>query len=470
MLAGLTNAPSLNSPRRDLKAAQRHANPVLTSLVTHGTMKENDVASARLHPATIVAQNIDQGRDYFDAAADEVKTLMPSATGDITVTTTLDTKMQESARATIANVMSKRGAAVHATQAALVSMSPDGAVRAMIGGTDYRKSSFKRAVKAHRSPGSAFKPFVYLTALEHGLTRDTIRYDEPITIKNWSPDNYTEDHVGPVTLEYALANSINTVAVELGQEVGLPNVVATAHRLGINSDLQPNASLTLGTSEVTPLELTAAYASCIKLGTQAVPYMVTEIRAADGTVLYSHTGTPPRRVMAGEYALAMNAMLYEVVQTGTGRGAAVPGREVAGKTGTSADYRDAWFLGFAPQLVTGVWVGNDDFTPTKRVTGGSLPAQIWSGFMRPRSQIPATTLPRAEPLDMPPPVAGNYDDEGPVLRPRRRFLRRLFGGRRNPPPPQRPRGRQRSPGNGTTFRCGAASSRSGTALCASAIQ
>src|SRR5262249_35067323 len=159
--------------------------------------------------------------------------------------------------------------------------------------------------KAHRPPGSAFKPFVYLTALEQGLGRDTVRYDEPITIKNWSPDNYTDTHVGPVTLEYALANSINTVAVELGQEVGLPNVVAKAQRLGIRSPLQPNASLALGTSEVTPLELTAAYASFVSLGTQAVPYMVTEIRASDGSVLYSYTGTPPRRVMTGESALAM---------------------------------------------------------------------------------------------------------------------------------------------------------------------
>jgi len=443
MLAGLTNAPSLYSPRRDLPTAQKHADLVLSTLVTYGTMKENDVARARLHPATIVEPNGDLARDYFlDAAIEEARHLVPSA-GDAMVVTTLDTAMQEAARASIAGVMSKRGPALGAHQAALVAMSPDGAVRALMGGKDYSESSFNRVTKAHRAPGSAFKPMVYLTALEKGLTRDTIRLDEPITIKNWSPDNYTEGHVGPVTLEDALARSINTVAVELGQEVGLPTVVATARRLGVNSPLQPNASLALGTSEVTPLELTAAYASFASLGMQAVPYTVTEIRSTNGAVLYSRPPAAPVRVIATDNALAMNAMLYEVVQSGTGRAAAVPGREVAGKTGTSAEYRDAWFLGFSPQLVTGVWVGNDDFTPTKRVTGGSLPAQIWSGFMQAAlKNMPATVLPRAEPLDQPPIAENENQGEGFFDR-LGDFFGRLFHGDRNPAP-RRPRGWARS--------------------------
>jgi penicillin-binding protein 1A len=446
MLAGLTNAPSLYSPRRDLPTSQKHADLVLTALVTYGTVKEDDVGRARLHPATIVEPNGDLARDYFlDAAIEEARHLVPSA-GDVSVVTTLDTATQEAARAAIANVMSKRGPALGAHQAALVAMSPDGAVRALMGGKDYSESSFNRVTKAHRAPGSAFKPVVYLAALERGLTRDTIRVDEPITIKDWSPDNYTEGHVGPVTLEDALARSINTVAVELGQEVGLPTVVATARRLGVNSPLQPNASLALGTSEVTPLEMTAAYASFASLGVQAVPYTVTEIRSANGAVLYSRAPATPVRVMAAENALAMNAMLYEVVQSGTGRAAAVPGREVAGKTGTSAEYRDAWFIGFSPQLVTGVWVGNDDFTPTKRVTGGTLPAQIWSGFMRTAlKNTPTTVLPRAEPLEQPAIAESGEQGEGFFDR-LGDFFGRLFGGNRNAQP-RRPRGWVRSSDN-----------------------
>jgi penicillin-binding protein 1A len=351
------------------------------------------------------------------------------------ITTTVNAAMQEAARTTIVNTMGKRAESVHAGQAALVAMSPDGAIRALVGGKDYASSPFNRITQAHRAPGSAFKPFVYLTALERGLNRGTIRVDEPITIKDWSPDNYTPGNVGPVTLEYALSRSINTVAVELGQEVGLRSVIATARRLGIRSHLEPNASLALGTSEVTPLEMTAAYASFASVGLQAVPYSVTEIRAANGAILFGRAPVRRPRVIAPEDALEMNAMLYEVVQSGTGRGAAIFGREVAGKTGTSAEYRDAWFFGFSPELVTGVWVGNDDSTPMKKVTGGSLPAQIWGGFMRTAlKNTPSSTLPRAEPLAGPLIAEGESPQGGGLLDRVGGFFQRLFGERRETPP------------------------------------
>ena len=439
MLASLTNAPSLNSPRRDLEAAQQRSARVLRALVTHGGIKESDVAQALASPATIVAESEEGERDYFlDTAAEEVKSLVPNASGDLTIVTTLDIAMQKAASTAIETVMKKRGATVQAKQAALVAMRPDGAVRAIMGGRDHSKSTFNRATKAHRSPGSAFKPFVYLTALERGLARDTIRYDEPIAIKDWAPDNFDGSHTGPITLQAALVRSVNTVAVGLGQEVGLPAVVSTAHRLGIKSELQPNASLALGTSEVTPLELTAAYASFASVGLEAVPHTVTEIRAADGSVLYQRMPLPQRRVITTENALAMNAMMFEVVQSGTGRAAALRGREVAGKTGTSADYRDAWFVGFTPELVAGVWVGNDDSTSMKRVTGGALPAQIWGGFMLSalKGQRP-TPLPRAEPIYEPLIAEVEDDAASDGLFDRiGRLLDRLVGEpNRSPPPP-----------------------------------
>ena len=442
MLASLTSAPTLNSPRRDLKAAQQRSARVLRALVECGKMTESEIGSALARPATIVAEAKDSERNYFlDTAADEAKSLVPGAMGDFTIVTTLDVTMQKAATTAIESVMKKRGDAAQAKQAALVAMRPDGAVRALMGGRNYSDSAFNRVTNAHRSPGSAFKPFVYLTALEKGLTRDTIRYDEPIAIKDWSPDNFDGSHAGAVTLQAALVRSINTVAVGLGQEVGLPSVIATAKRLGIDSPLEPNASLAIGTSEVTPLELTAAYASFASLGFAADPYTVLEVRTADGSVVYQRAPQQPQRVISKDKALEMNAMLFDVVLSGTGRGAAVRGREVAGKTGTSADFRDAWFIGFSPELVAGVWVGNDDFTPMKKVTGGAIPAQIWSGFMQAALKgTRPTPLPRAEPLVEPALIA---EDNGENFFDRLGgFFERLFGGparantRRLEPPPR----------------------------------
>jgi penicillin-binding protein 1A len=428
MLASLTNAPTRNSPRRDLKAAQQRTARVLRLLATYREMDQKEIARALANPATVVADASDAERNYFlDTAADEVKSLAPGAMGDLAIVTTLDVGMQNAANAAIEKVMKARGANANAQQAALVAMQPDGAVRAMVGGRDYDKSAFNRVTQARRPPGSAFKPFVYLTALEKGLARETIRDDAPIAIEDWSPDNFDGSYAGPVTLQAALVRSINTVAVGLGQEVGLPSVISTAQRLGIKSPLQPNASLPIGTSEVTPLELTAAYASFASVGYAADPYTVTEIRTADGSVLYQRAPQQPQRVISEDIALEMNAMLFEVVVSGTGRGAALSGREVAGKTGTSTDFRDAWFIGYSPELVAGVWVGNDDFTPMKKVTGGALPAQIWSGFMQAALKgVRPTKLPRAEPIYDGPLIA--EVERGTFFDRLGNFFERLFAG------------------------------------------
>ena len=397
MLASLTSAPSVFSPRRDLPAAQARAGRVLNAMIKTGAVKPEQVIQAKAHPASITDRSSADARNYFlDTAADEARRLTNGATGDLTIATTMDPAMQDAGRRAVAGVLDKDGRARGASQGALVAMTTDGAVRAIIGGRDYADSSFNRVTQAHRQPGSSFKPMVYLTAIESGMTPWTTRNDEPITIKGWSPDNYEGEHRGEVTLKDALALSINTVAVALGQEVGIQSVVAVARRLGITSPLEPNASLALGTSEVTPIELTSVYADFASGGMKVEPYTVTEVRGAGGNVLYQRTPATPSRVIRDEDIQAMNTMMMGVVQYGTGRAADLPGRDVAGKTGTTQDWHDAWFVGYTADLVTGVWVGNDDSKPMKKVTGGVLPAQIWNRFMTVAvKNMPVKPLPQA---------------------------------------------------------------------------
>jgi penicillin-binding protein 1A len=282
------------------------------------------------------------------------------------------------------------------SQGALVAMSPDGAVRAMVGGRNYAESQYNRAVTAKRQPGSAFKPFVYLTAIEAGLTPETIRQDAPLDVKGWKPENYSHEYFGAVTLTQALAMSLNTVAVRLGLEVGARNVVRTAHRLGISSKLDANASIALGTSEVSLTELVGAYTPFANGGLGVAPHVVTRIRTAEGKVLYTRPADQLGQVIDPRNVAAMNTMMQETLLSGTAHKAELPGWMAAGKTGTSQDFRDAWFIGFTGRLVTGVWLGNDDGTPTKKVTGGGMPVEIWSRFMRDAHQgVPVASLPAA---------------------------------------------------------------------------
>ena len=266
----------------------------------------------------------------------------------------------------------------------MVAMSPDGAVRAMVGGRNYAESQFNRAVAAKRQPGSAFKPFVYLTAIERGLTPETVREDRPIAIKGWKPENYTREYFGPVTLTQALAMSLNTVAVRLTVEFGPTAVTRTAHRLGIASKLEPNPSIALGTSEVSLLELASAFAPFANSGTAIVPHVIDGVRLKDGKVLYRRIPQSLGQIVEPRYVAMMNAMMQETLLTGTARKAELGGRPAAGKTGTSQDFRDGWFVGYTANLVAGVWLGNDNSSPTKKMTGGGLPAEIWARFMKAR--------------------------------------------------------------------------------------
>ncbi len=407
VLAGLMKAPSKLAPDRNPEGANERAAQVVTAMAQEGFVTEKMAALALAQPAV---SRRDKGAGSINYAADYVMDMLDDTIGaideDITVTTTLDVGLQTAAEQALTEELDKKGAKFGVTQGAVVAMDPNGAIRALVGGRDYSESQFNRAASAKRQPGSAFKPFVYLAGLEHGLTPDTVREDAPLNVRGWQPENYSREYFGPVTLTKALALSLNTVAVRVGLEVGAKTVARTAHRLGVVSELQANASIALGTSEVTPIELVSAYAPFANGGVAAQPYIITRVRTAEGKQLYARKNVPPPRVVEPQYVAMMNTMMQETLLTGTARKAELPGWQAAGKTGTSQDFRDAWFVGYTSRLVTGVWLGNDDNSPTKKASGGNLPVEIWSRFMKAAHQgVPFAGLPagnwRASPLPDP---------------------------------------------------------------------
>lgn len=382
MLAGLPKAPSTYAPTQNPSGAQRRANAVLDNLLEIGAVEPFAAREARLKPPVIINQNIDSDLGYFfDYAAAQAKSLAPNATGDIIVRTTIDQKLQRDAEAAVKAALDVEARIKGADQAALVAYDASGALRAMVGGRSYKESQFNRAVQSKRQPGSAFKPFVYVAAMEAGMTPNTRFIDRPIDIAGWKPTNYTEGFSGPVRISEALAKSINTVAVQVTERVGRGKVVEAAKRLGIKSDIQPHRSIALGAVDVTLEELTGAYIPFANHGLAPEPYAIERIETRDGEVLFEHKNSEPVRVMSEDTALKMNHLLYQVMLSGTGRRAYLGRRQAAGKTGTTNDWRDAWFVGYTPQLIAGVWVGNDAYTPMEKVTGGSIPAAVWKEFM-----------------------------------------------------------------------------------------
>ncbi len=383
ILAGLMKAPTKLAPNRNPDGAAERATQVITAMAQEGHITEAMAKSALSRPAQVFR---DPGAGSINYVADYVMDVLDDTVGaidqDIVVTTTIDPAMQHAAEKSLTEELAKHGAKYSVSQGALVSLDTGGQIRALVGGRSYADSQFNRAVSAKRQPGSAFKPFVYLTAIERGMTPDTVREDAPINVKGWRPENSSRQYYGQVTLQKALALSLNTVAVRLGLEVGPKNIIATAHRLGITSDLQSNASIALGTSEVTPLELTAAYAPFANGGIGVQAHVIVKVRTVSGKLLYQRKGASNGRIIEPQNVAMMNAMMQETLLTGTARAAAIKGWQAAGKTGTSQDYRDAWFVGYTSQLVTGVWLGNDDSSPTRKTSGGNLPAEIWSRYMR----------------------------------------------------------------------------------------
>jgi 1A family penicillin-binding protein len=390
LLAGLLRAPSQWNPIVNREGARRRTEVVLNAMVENGkiTPPEAEAAKAafaKVNPTTPTPRS---GSWFADWIAPQASEVAGSSPGSTTVRTTLVPRLQQIAEKVMVDALEKSGEAAGVSQAALVAMTPQGAVVAMVGGRDYRASQFNRAVTAMRQPGSTFKLFVFYAALKAGLTLSDRVLDAPLDINGWSPENSGGGYRGWVTLAEAFARSLNAASVALAQEVGLDSVIAAARELGINADLANTPSLALGTSEVNLLDLTAAYAS-VRLGKAPVePWGILDFKAAGESEAFRVGQQNPQTVDLSPYQSDLLGLLQLVVEKGTGR-AADPGVFAAGKTGTSQNNRDAWFIGFTEPLVVGVWVGNDDDAPMKGVTGGAMPARIWRDFMQQALNDPA---------------------------------------------------------------------------------
>ena len=418
MLAGLFKAPTKFAPHVNLPAARARANVVLDNLVEAGFMTEGQVFGARRHPATPVDRRDDRAANYYlDWAFDQMKQLVDTLPKSMTervfvVRTALDTNLQKVADAAVENSLRQYGQEYHATQANSVLMENDGAVRAMVGGRDYGASQFNRATDAMRQPGSSFKPYVYATALEHGYKPTSIVVDAPICLGNWCPHNYGNGYSGSMTLIQALTHSVNTIAVRLSISIGDGNaklgrsrIIQTARDMGITTPLPDTPSLPIGADAVTMLEHVGAYATFPNLGIAVKPHAILEVRTGDGNLIwrFDRDGPKPHRALPAGVAADMIKMMNSVVEAGTARRARLDGIISAGKTGTTNNYRDAWFMGYTGNFVCGVWFGNDDYSPTNRMTGGALPAMTWHAIMSYAhqgieiKQLPGIPVPAARP-------------------------------------------------------------------------
>jgi penicillin-binding protein 1A len=449
MLAGLVKSPSRLAPSRNPTGAERRAQAVLAAMTELGFVTETMAKTALAQPARAVKP---AGAGSVNYVADWIMDVLDDLVGrveqDLVVETSIDPVLQAAAEKALTDELTLKGQKFDVAQGAIVAITPDGAVRAMVGGKNYAESQFNRAVAAKRQPGSAFKPFVYLTALERGLTPESVREDKPVALKGWKPENYSREYHGPVTLSQALALSLNTVSVRLMLEVGPSAVARTAYRLGIASKLDANPSLALGTSEVSLIELTCAYGPFANGGSAIAPHVVERVRTHAGRILFARAPQTLGRIVEPRYVGMMNAMMRETLISGTAQKAQLPGWPAAGKTGTSQDFRDAWFIGYTGHLVAGVWVGNDDSSPTKKATGGSLPVEIWSRFMRAAHQgvavaaLPGLAAAPSFASALPPvpsvPIDGQVGSQlgGPAVKPQPIdrsidgwFLDRLFGRR-----------------------------------------
>jgi penicillin-binding protein 1A len=396
ILAGSVQAPSRLNPRGNADAVRARQQLVLSAMAREGYISDAEAKAARIDPNQTVRTKVTGGESYV---ADWVESLMQAYIGnvdkDVVVYTTINWDLQKQAEFVIKEAVANEGPKKGFAQGALVAMDVDGTVRALVGGVDYGKSQFNRAVTGRRQPGSAFKPFVYLAAMEKGYPPDTVADDAPFTYEGWSPGNASGQYRGPVTLREGLAYSLNTISGRLAIDVGPAKVVEAAMRLGISSPMLAVPSIALGTSEVSLLELTGAYAPFANGGIGVIPNVITRIETADGQLLYEAIPASPGQVIAPEIVGEMNDMLTAAIEIGTGKRAQLNGWPMAGKTGTSQKARDALFVGYTSRMVTGVWLGNDDDTGTS-LAGGNVPVQIWSEFMaKAHEGIPVSELPGA---------------------------------------------------------------------------
>ena len=407
VLAGLLKAPSRLAPTHNPKGARKRAAVVLNNMVAAGYLAPD--AAKRTKTARLISKprrRISGARYFADWVLERVPDYVGHSGTDLVVLTTLRPRLQRRADKVIGAVLAQYGPKHRIGQAGFIAMTPEGAVLAMVGGRDYRDSQFNRAVQAKRQPGSAFKPLVYLAGLETGLTPDTILVDRPIDIDGWKPRNHNGQHYGRVTARDALAKSINTVAVQISERAGRQRVIETAKRLGISSKLRPHPSIALGASEVRLLELTSVYATFANGGRGVLAHGIREVRTTNGRTLYRRRGSGAGPVVAPRQLRQMHDMLQAVIARGSGARAQI-GRPAAGKTGTTQNSRDAWFLGYTAQLVAGVWLGNDDGRPMLDVSGGGFAARIWRDFMRAaHANMPVLALRR--------PASREDDDDAPI--------------------------------------------------------
>lgn len=382
LLAGLLKAPSNYNPVRNPAAARQRTAQVLANMVAIGALKPAEVKrlGTTLPPLEGAASTSRSHRYMADWVFERANALVGSAVDDLVVQTTLDRKVQNAVEAVVAEfrtISRQKGAG----QIAAVVLDLNGAVQAMVGGFDYRRSQFNRATQARRQPGSAFKPIVYLAALEAGLTAQSRISDQPISVDGWRPRNYDGTYLGEITLTEALAQSRNTATVRLAEQVGRGQVIALARRLGATATLSANPSLSLGVSEMSPLALASLYVPIANGGFAGTSYGVTAIETAMGAALFKRQSGDDRPVLSAAVSAELRQMLAAVIGNGTGRAAAAAGPRAAGKTGTSQGFRDAWFVGFDDRRVVVVWLGNDDGSAMKAVTGGGLAAKIWAAIM-----------------------------------------------------------------------------------------
>ncbi len=382
ILAGVIKSPTYYAPTTNLERSLERGKLVLTTMRNGSDITEQAYAQALADPPTLRTYLPSESYGYvIDWVVQQLPDLGLDIKEDMVVETTVDYELQGVAQGIVKDHMDKEGNKYDAGEAAAVIIDRDGAIKAMVGGRDYTKNQYNHVVQAKRQPGSTFKPFVFLSAIERGMTPDSLVHDGPLRIGNWTPANYNDRYFGDVTMRDGLAKSLNTVSVRLSEWAGRDTVIKTAHRLGIASKLEQNASIALGTSEVTLLELATAYVPFANGGFSAKPHIVRTVRDAAGKTVYDVGRTNWGRVVRPDDVAAMNNMLTATIQYGTGSVGSIDPHPAAGKTGTGQNYRDAWFIGYTAHYVTGVWLGNDDFKPMKRVTGGSLPTLIWRDLM-----------------------------------------------------------------------------------------
>ncbi|MBX2806028.1 MAG: PBP1A family penicillin-binding protein, partial [Hyphomicrobiales bacterium] len=382
ILAGLIRSPTYYAPTNDFERSLGRGKVVLSAMKSVGELSEAEYAWITNNPPALRTHLPNERYGFvIDTVMQQLTELGLDMKSDMVVETVIDYEIQAVAQHTVQSHMDREGADYNAGEAAAVLIDRNGAVRALIGGRNYQTSQFNRAINARRQPGSTFKPFVFLAALENGMTPNSMVHDGPLRIGNWSPSNYNKRYHGDVTMREALAKSMNTVAVRLSEWVGPDEVIKTAHRLGVETKLEPNASIALGTSGMSLLELVSAYVPFANSGFSARPHIIKTVKDADGNVVYDIGRTNWGRIIAPQHVADINDMLTATILYGTGNQANIDPHPAAGKTGTGQGYRDAWFVGYTAHYVAGVWVGNDDFSPMKRITGGSLPTKIWRDLM-----------------------------------------------------------------------------------------